>query len=64
MWAGQVADEREISVFTVAASGDPVTCSHGLRVIPITWSEAPPLDVLLFPGGRVDQFSRYAAELS
>ena len=55
-WARQVADEREVSVFTIARSTDPVTCSHGLRVIPDhASSDAPPLDVLLFPGGRVNQ---------
>ncbi|HEU4943475.1 MAG TPA: DJ-1/PfpI family protein [Gaiellaceae bacterium] len=56
-WARQVADEREVSVFTLARSADPVSCAHGLRVIPDHAAEdAPPLDVLLFPGGRVKQF--------
>ena len=55
-WARQVADEREIAVFTIARSPDPVRCSHGLRVIPDhAWRDAPPPDVLLFPGGRVSQ---------
>jgi transcriptional regulator GlxA family with amidase domain len=53
-WANQAADEREISVFTIAQSSDPVRCSHGLHVIPEhSWADAPPLDLLVFPGGRV-----------
>ena len=53
-WARQAEDERELSVFTIARTAEPVTCSHGLRVIADrTWDEAPPLDVLVFPGGRV-----------
>jgi transcriptional regulator GlxA family with amidase domain len=54
-WARQVAEEREISVFTFARSIDPVTCSHGLRVLPDrAWDDLPELDVLLVPGGRVN----------
>jgi transcriptional regulator GlxA family with amidase domain len=54
-WARQVAEEREISVFTLARSTDPVTCSHGLRVLPDrAWDDLPQLDVLLVPGGRVN----------
>jgi transcriptional regulator GlxA family with amidase domain len=55
-WARQVQEEREISVFTVARDTGPVTCSHGLRVLPDrSWDDLPPLDVLLVPGGRVNQ---------
>jgi transcriptional regulator GlxA family with amidase domain len=54
-WARQVAEEREISVFTLSRSTDPVTCSHGLRVLPDrAWDDLPQLDVLLVPGGRVN----------
>jgi transcriptional regulator GlxA family with amidase domain len=43
--------EREISVRTVAQSGEPVTCSHGLRVIPDTaWADVGRVDLLLLPG--------------
>jgi transcriptional regulator GlxA family with amidase domain len=56
-WARQVADDRELFVFTIARSTDPVRCSHGLRVIPdYPSNDVPPLDVLLFPGGQVNQF--------
>ena len=56
-WAQQAADEREIFVFTIARSTDPVRCAHGLRVLPdYAWDDAPSLDLLLFPGGRVRQF--------
>lgn len=56
-WAQQAADEREILVFTIARSTDPVRCAHGLRVLPdYTWADAPSLDLLLFPGGRIRQF--------
>ncbi len=55
-WARQVQEEREISVFTVARDTGPVTCSHGLRVLPDrSWDDLPPLDVLLVPGGRVNK---------
>jgi transcriptional regulator GlxA family with amidase domain len=44
--------ERPITVQTVAASADPVTCSHGLRVIPdAAWSEVGKVDLFLLPGG-------------
>jgi transcriptional regulator GlxA family with amidase domain len=42
-----------VAVFTVAAEAGPVTCAKGLRVIPDhTWTTAPPIDVLLVPGGQ------------
>jgi transcriptional regulator GlxA family with amidase domain len=48
------ADERAISVRLVAPSADPITCSHGLRVIPdVALSELGPVDLFLHPGGRV-----------
>jgi transcriptional regulator GlxA family with amidase domain len=54
-WARHAAEEREISVFTLSRSTDPVTCSHGLRVLPDrAWDDLPQLDVLLVPGGRVN----------
>jgi len=44
--------EREISVRTVAESTEPVTCSHGLRVIPdVAWADVGHVDVLVLPGG-------------
>jgi transcriptional regulator GlxA family with amidase domain len=63
-WAQQAAEEREILVFTVARSTDPVRCAHGLRVLPdYAWGVAPALDLLLFPGGRVRQFLEDAETL-
>jgi transcriptional regulator GlxA family with amidase domain len=45
--------EAAVHVFTVAADEGPVECVKGLRVVPDhTWSTAPPLDVLVYPGGR------------
>jgi transcriptional regulator GlxA family with amidase domain len=53
-WARMAADERAISVRLVAPSADPITCSHGLRVIPdVALSELGPVDLFLHPGGRV-----------
>ena len=45
--------EREISVQTVAESAEPITCAHGLRVIPdSSWADAGRLDLLVLPGGN------------
>jgi transcriptional regulator GlxA family with amidase domain len=53
-WSRQ-AEERELTVFTVARTTGPVTCSHGLRVIPDHgWDDAPPIELLVFPGGRIN----------
>jgi transcriptional regulator GlxA family with amidase domain len=41
-----------VEVFTVAREDGVVTCAKGLRVLPDqTWASAPPLDVLVYPGG-------------
>jgi len=51
-WAQQWPDDG-VRVFTLAHSADVVTCAKGLRVLPdATWASAPPLDVLVYPGGR------------
>jgi transcriptional regulator GlxA family with amidase domain len=52
MWAKMfTADDAE--VFMVAEGTEPVTCAKGMRVIPDhTWDTAPPIDVLVFPGGE------------
>jgi transcriptional regulator GlxA family with amidase domain len=40
-------------VVTIAAHDRPVRCAKGLRVLPDhTFADAPPLDVLLVPGGQ------------
>ena len=39
-------------VLTVAEKADPVVCEKGMRVLAdTTYDEAPPLDVVLIPGG-------------
>jgi transcriptional regulator GlxA family with amidase domain len=49
-WARE--SERSITVRTVAESTDPVTCSHGLRVLPdVGWSDAAAFDLFVLPGG-------------
>jgi transcriptional regulator GlxA family with amidase domain len=51
-WAEQWPDDG-VRVFTLARQEGPVTCAKGLRVLPDeTWESAPPLDVLVYPGGR------------
>ena len=53
-WSRDAAPERTISVRTVAATTAPITCSHGLRVIPdIAAADLGPVDLFLHPGGRV-----------
>ncbi len=45
--------ERDITVRTVAATADPITCSHGLRVIPdVGWADVGKVDLFLHPGGQ------------
>ena len=51
-WALQWPDDG-VHVLTLAREDRPVTCAKGLRVLPDeTWETAPPLDVLVYPGGR------------
>jgi transcriptional regulator GlxA family with amidase domain len=51
-WASGWPDDG-VQIFTVADSEEPVLCAKGLRVLADhTWVTAPPLDVLVFPGGR------------
>jgi transcriptional regulator GlxA family with amidase domain len=43
----------EVDVFTLARTHELVTCAKGLKVLPDhSWESAPPLDVLVYPGGR------------
>ena len=51
-WARQFPDDG-VRVFTLARENRTITCAKGLRVLPDeTWDTAPPLDVLVYPGGR------------
>ena len=53
-WARMARDERQITVRLVAESTEPVTCSHGLRVIPdVALADLGPVDLFLHPGGQV-----------
>ena len=52
MWAGQWPEDGT-KVFTMAQHEGVVECAKGMRVIPDhTWESAPPVDVLIYPGGR------------
>ncbi len=49
-WASH--SERPITVETIAASSDAVTCAHGLRVLPdAVWTGDEHFDLFLLPGG-------------
>jgi len=53
-WARMARDERDITVQLVAESTEPITCSHGLRVIPdVALADLGPVDLFLHPGGQV-----------
>lgn len=44
--------EDDVEVYTISRTDGPVTCAKGLKVIADhTWSTAPPVDVLVYPGG-------------
>ncbi|NNL69970.1 MAG: DJ-1/PfpI family protein [Acidimicrobiia bacterium] len=51
-WAMAHPDD-DVSVFTVAPEEGPIRAAKGLQVIPdYSWATAPPIDVLVYPGGR------------
>ena len=51
-WAQQWPDDG-VRVLTLAPAQGTITCAKGLQVVPEeTWETAPPLDVLVYPGGR------------
>jgi transcriptional regulator GlxA family with amidase domain len=51
-WAQNHPDDGAL-VFTMSPDGGPVTCAKGLRIVPDhSWDSAPPIDVLIYPGGR------------
>src|SRR5262245_20511933 len=53
------------NVYTVAATKDPVTTAMGLTVVPrYTFADAPAPDVLVIPGGGVNQASADSATLA
>jgi transcriptional regulator GlxA family with amidase domain len=45
--------DDDYAVTTLAKDAGPVTCAKGLRILPDhTYQGAPPLDVLIYPGGQ------------
>jgi transcriptional regulator GlxA family with amidase domain len=52
VFGAAVKARGEGRVLTIGTSAEPVRGAHGLRVVPeVGFGEAPPLDVLLVPGG-------------
>ncbi|MFP5318261.1 MAG: DJ-1/PfpI family protein [Acidimicrobiia bacterium] len=52
VWERVAPEESAVRVFTVAAAQGTIECAKGLRVVPDeTWASAPPIDVLVYPGG-------------
>jgi len=52
VWERVAPEEAAVRVFTLAAAEGAVTCAKGMRVVPDeTWASAPPIDVLVYPGG-------------
>jgi transcriptional regulator GlxA family with amidase domain len=50
-WAKLWPDD-DVEVFTLVQEDGPVSCAKGLRVLADhTWATAPPMDVLVYPGG-------------
>lgn len=51
-WSNGWPDDH-VETFTVARVDGPITCAKGMRVLPdSTWETAPPINVLIYPGGR------------
>ena len=51
-WARMWPDDG-VEVFTLTRADGPITCAKGLRVLSDhTWQTAPPIDVLVVPGGQ------------
>ena len=52
VWERFAPPENGVRVFTLASHEGTITCAKGMRVIPDeTWATAPPIDVLVYPGG-------------
>jgi transcriptional regulator GlxA family with amidase domain len=51
-WA-RIWPDDDVEVFTLSERAGPITCAKGLRVLTDhTWSNAPDIDVLVYPGGQ------------
>jgi transcriptional regulator GlxA family with amidase domain len=52
-WWTRTYPEDDYDVFLMADSLDAVACAKGMRILPdVTVDAAPPLEVLIYPGGR------------
>lgn len=52
-WWTRTHPDDGYDVFLMADALDPVTCAKGMRILPDERVDAaPPLDVLIYPGGR------------
>jgi putative intracellular protease/amidase len=61
----QVFDVAGFEVFTVAANRTPVAISGGMKVVPqYTFSDAPQADIVVVPGGGVDDVMMDPATLA
>src|SRR5438477_3064085 len=50
-YANQLTERDRLLV--VAEAARPIRCAKGMQIVPdVTLAEAPPLDVLLVPGGQ------------
>jgi transcriptional regulator GlxA family with amidase domain len=48
----RLAPDDGAHVFTLAAEEGTIECAKGMKVVPDeTWATAPPIDVLVYPGG-------------
>lgn len=51
-WA-RIWPDDDVEVFTLSEEEGPIQCAKGLRVLTDhTWATAPPMDVLVYPGGQ------------
>ncbi|NQV05410.1 DJ-1/PfpI family protein [bacterium] len=54
-WSAGWPDDG-VAVTLIGLTEGPITCAKGMRVLPdITVDEAPPLDIVIVPGGRGTQ---------
>lgn len=45
--------QDDVEIFTLGRTNQPVHCGKGLTVVPDhSWQSAPPIDVLVYPGGQ------------
>ncbi|MEX0899292.1 MAG: DJ-1/PfpI family protein [Gammaproteobacteria bacterium] len=60
----EVFGQARFNVYTVSADGEPVTTAMGLKVaVDHAFESAPAADVVLVPGGDVDEVRRHAVTL-